>query len=772
MRWVEKTTRPAHCVDKCGGYGAPQTIIANFFKLESAPSWNLYQYHVDFKPQVDSKRVRIAMVKSQSAIIGPVSAFDGMVLFLPRKLEKNPTVYLAEKEYDNSKVEITMTLTAELPPSNAQCLQLFNVILRRALNSIGMKQIGRQYYCPDDAKDIERHRMQVWPGYSTSILQYETSVMMCADLSHKVLRTLTVKDMMEDLHRNCRGNFHDEATKALVGEIVLTRYNNKTYRIDDIDWTKNPACKFNTRDGDISFIDYYQKAYSKRILDAGQPLLISKPKASDKRRGMTEDILLVPELCVLTGLSDQMRSDFNVMKDLAVYTRVGPQDRREKLGRFVELLSSNAEVQKDMSGWGLKFAKTLLEFQGRVLPVEKIFQRDKSFGYKQDEADWSREMRGAKLITSVNLENWIVVCTKKDSQAANDLCQNLKKVGPAMGIMVGNPNVIELMNDRLETYKAALQSSIKPTTQIVMIMVPSNRKDRYDAIKKFCCVDHPVPSQVVVTRTVLKAKGLMSVATKIIIQMNCKLGGEVWALDVPLKKLMVVGIDSYHDSSQRGLSVGAFIASMNNTLTKYYSRAIFQHNHQELQDGLRVCMKDALSKYHEVNGELPERIFIYRDGVGDGQLAAVHEHEIAQLLKCFELLKVNYVPKMTFIVVKKRISQRFFAIAGRNACNPLPGTIVDKEVTKPEWYDFFLVSQSVRQGTVSPTHYNVIHDTSGLKPDHIQRLTYKLTHLYYNWPGTIRVPAPCQYAHKLAFLVGQSIHKEPSPNLADRLYFL
>ena len=48
-------------------------------------------------------------------------------------------------------------------------------------------------------------------------------------------------------------------------------------------------------------------------------------------------------------------------------------------------------------------------------------------------------------------------------------------------------------------------------------------------------------------------------------------------------------------------------------------------------------------------------------------------------------------------------------------------------------YDFFLVSQSVRQGTVSPTNYHIIYDTSGFKPDHIQRLTYKLTHLYYNW---------------------------------------
>ena len=87
-------------------------------------------------------------------------------------------------------------------------------------------------------------------------------------------------------------------------------------------------------------------------------------------------------------------------------------------------------------------------------------------------------------------------------------------------------------------------------------------------------------------------------------------------------------------------------------------------------------------------------------------------------------------------------------------------------------YDFFLISQSVRQGTVNPTSYNVIEDTSGLRPDHIQKLTYKLTHLYYNWPGTVRVPAPCQYAHKLAFLVGQSLHRKPREELADLLYFL
>lgn len=48
-------------------------------------------------------------------------------------------------------------------------------------------------------------------------------------------------------------------------------------------------------------------------------------------------------------------------------------------------------------------------------------------------------------------------------------------------------------------------------------------------------------------------------------------------------------------------------------------------------------------------------------------------------------------------------------------------------------YDFYLTSQTANRGTVSPTYYNVIYDDNALKPDHMQRLTFKLCHLYYNW---------------------------------------
>lgn len=124
----------------------------------------------------------------------------------------------------------------------------------------------------------------------------------------------------------------------------------------------------------------------------------------------------------------------------------------------------------------------------------------------------------------------------------------------------------------------------------VVCIVPNNRKDRYDAIKKLCCVERPVPSQVVVSRTLSKKNMLMSVCTKIGIQLNCKLGGEVWAVDIPLNKLMVIGFDVYHDSATKGKSIGGFVASTNKHLTRYYSCITSQTCHMEICDQLKVCL--------------------------------------------------------------------------------------------------------------------------------------------------------------------------------------
>ena len=54
-------------------------------------------------------------------------------------------------------------------------------------------------------------------------------------------------------------------------------------------------------------------------------------------------------------------------------------------------------------------------------------------------------------------------------------------------------------------------------------------------------------------------------------------------------------------------------------------------------------------------------IMLCRDGVGDGQINYVLEHEIKAIEKCFHAAGINQADlKFTYIIVSKRINTRFF----------------------------------------------------------------------------------------------------------------
>uniref|UniRef100_A0A672KVA6 Piwi-like protein 1 n=1 Tax=Sinocyclocheilus grahami TaxID=75366 RepID=A0A672KVA6_SINGR len=739
-----------------GVSGTAIELRANFMRLLSRPLWALYQYHVDFKPPMESRRLRSALLFQHEETLGKAHTFDGAILFLPNKLH-NTVCFQILKTRNGEKVEITVTLTNELPPSSPVCLQFYNILFRRILRILNMQQIGRHYYNPDDPFNIPQHRLTIWPGFMTTILQYESSIMLCSDVSHKVLRSETVLDFMYSLRQQCGDQrFPEACTKELVGLIILTKYNNKTYRIDDIAWDHTPNNTFKKGDTEISFKNYFKTQYGLDITDGNQALLVSHVKRlGPSGRPPPGPAMLVPEFCYLTGLTDKMRADFNIMKDLASHTRLSPEQREGRINRLISNINRNADVQNELTTWGLSFENRLLSLNGRVLPSERIIQG----------ADWAKEMRGLPLISCMSLDNWLMFYTRRNADVAQSLLQTLNKVSGPMGIRMQRPSRIEY-EDRQESLLRALQQNVARETQMVVVILPTNRKDKYDCVKKYLCVDCPTPSQCVVSRTISKPQALMTVATKIALQMNCKMGGELWSVEIPLRQLMIVGIDCYHDTAAGKRSIGALGTMV--TLTEWHTKlSLPQHSVLKL-----FVFSAALKAYLKYNNSLPSRIIVYRDGVGDGMLQSVVDYEVPQIMQSIKTMGQDYEPKLSVVVVKKRISSRFFARIDGKIANPPPGTVIDTEVTRPEWYDFFIVSQAVRFGCVAPTHYNVVFDNSGLKPDHMQRLTYKLCHMYYNWQGIVRVPAPCQYAHKLAFLVGQSIHKEPNMNLDDFLYYL
>ncbi|NP_001302731.1 piwi-like protein 4 [Sus scrofa] len=761
----------AHVRDcKTGSSGIPVKLVTNLFNLDLPPDWQLYQYHVTYSPDIESRRLRIALLYSHRELSSKAKAFDGVILFLSQKLEAKVTELSTETQRGET-VTMTIVLTRELPASSPVCIQVFSIIFKKILKKLSMYQIGRNFYKPSEPVEIPQHKLSLWPGFAVSVSHFESRLLFSADVSYKILRNETVLEFMTDLcHKTGRSCFIETCEKELLGLIVLTRYNNKTYRIDDIDWSVKPTHTFQKRDGtETTYVDYYKQQYDITLSDLNQPVLVSRLKS--KRNDDTEArmIHLIPELCFLTGLPGQATSDFQLMKAVAQETRLSPLGRQQRVARLADDIQRNKDARFELETWGLHFG-CQMSLTGRVVPSEKILMQD-HICQPVSAADWSKDMRACKILSAQSLNKWLIIFSNRAESVTESFLNCLRRVGSPMGFKVDHPKIIKVQENPA-AFLHAIQKHVDPEVQLVMCILPSNQKSYYDAIKKYLNSDCPVPSQCVLAQTLSKQGMIMSIATKIALQMACKLGGELWALEIPLKALMVVGIAVCKDAFSQGTVVVGFVASTNPRITRWFSRCILQRSTADIADCLKVFMTGALNRWYKHNHGLPARIIVYRDGVGDGQLKTLIDYEVPQLLASVTDASSNTSPRLSVIVVRRRCTPRFLTESGRTLENPPLGTVVDLEATRPEWYDFYLISQVARQGTVNPTYYNVIYDDNGLKPDHMQRLTFKLCHLYYNWPGLISVPAPCQYARKLTFLVAQSIHKEPSLELANSLFYL
>ena len=66
-------------------------LSANYIRIK-CKNEGVYQYHVDFRPNIDSRGMRIRMLNEHRDVIGYTKAFDGSILFLPIKLPQQVRV--------------------------------------------------------------------------------------------------------------------------------------------------------------------------------------------------------------------------------------------------------------------------------------------------------------------------------------------------------------------------------------------------------------------------------------------------------------------------------------------------------------------------------------------------------------------------------------------------------------------------------------------------------------------------------------------------------
>lgn len=152
-------------------------------------------------------------------------------------------------------------------------------------------------------------------------------------------------------------------------------------------------------------------------------------------------------------------------------------------------------------------------------------------------------------------------------------------------------------------------------------------------------------------------------------------------------------------------------------------------------------------------GRLPGQIYYIRDGVSEGQFAHVLNQEIPEIKAVInEAGQGKWEGKITVIIASKRHHIRAFPRAGDKVAgdmknNPLPGCLVERDVTMPNEFDFYLYSHIALQGTSRPVHYTVLYDDADHRPEALQNMIYEHCYQYMRSTTSVSLHPAVYYAH-------------------------
>lgn len=133
--------------------------------------------------------------------------------------------------------------------------------------------------------------------------------------------------------------------------------------------------------------------YKLRINNPSQPMMLGTPKEFKKGQEFKNDVILVPELCHMTGLTDDQRADFKLMKAVAEYTRTAPPQRMQALQRFSQRMAETPGVREQFQKWDLKLHNMVESVAGRLLPPQSILSgKGRSSSYSPENADWGQSL--------------------------------------------------------------------------------------------------------------------------------------------------------------------------------------------------------------------------------------------------------------------------------------------------------------------------------------------------------------------------------------------
>lgn len=799
-------------------------VTSNHYNIKLNTSLTAHRYDLNFSSKCSTSQNNLNFAHILSDFKEPLNQIfqwhksSGKVLFTLNKVKEEPTspegknfkvtfnpdgsidiLKLLNEELESSSTvedEDMSESTLKLTPAGGaldlqalgsmdhdrreEMLQVFSICLSSLMRHLRLKEFGisGRFFNHEKPSQVSLGYMgnvDVLSGFKVTAGVYNGGIpKILVDWQSRIIRSNSLWDEYCDALD--RGLKPAQIEHAVLGRNYINVVNNKSTWIDGFDYDLTPESPHSEFD---SWGDFFKNVLGvKEIQDWNQPLVFRtkrtkvKNKMEKKAKIIEEKTYYLPEFLRGTGLTDKMKNNFKTMQKVAEYTKIGPEVRSKRIQRIVEEMETKTGEIADL--FEIDFNSNNL--QAIQMPKPKI-----KFGKDVIVPDRGNFFVKGKLYDPVDIKKWAIIW-ERDEDFAYDFSDELYKACERLGIKMDYPEMIALPDGtrKPDHIKKAVKEAYNGGADIIVSISDNiTAKRGYKIYKDLCCKKYGVAHQNIrLNNKIFQGRKSRGIFDKIAIQMSTKLGAVPWKIQQPLEIpkghiIMQIGADVFHSRGKE--SIASVVATLNRSFNQHVSFSRVQPKRgQEIMKNMSEMVLKSVEVFQKHNKFLPNTIVFYRDGVGRGQHELVKQHEIKGieegLLKSFGAK----APKLVFILVTKRINDRFFTKGtskpsfgrsryGRGASgpqggldNPDSGLIVERGVTSTDVFDYFMVAQKVTQGTATPTHYEVIRNNSEFCADFFYSMTYFMTFNYFNWSGPVKVPSVCQYAHKQAYLLGEN----------------
>lgn len=434
------------------------------------------------------------------------------------------------------------------------------------------------------------------------------------------------------------------------------------------------------------------------------------------------------------------------------YAAARPADRLRSVENSKRML--NHPNDPVLKAFGFQVGDTMIRTKARLLPAPDI-----EFGKKQRVSPGTSgrwDLRGKKFYqpNKAPIISWGVgyfpgrrnVIDEKQVREFVDLL-NSTYVGHGGGFEV-KPVLVELREDIGEAVKKLYNATgihFQKDPQLLVVIVPDKNSFTYARIKKSCDCRWGVPSQVLQSAHVVKKNP--QYVSNVLMKINAKLGGTTARAIPKIKEAtlrprsMIIGADVTHTPQGVWLpSLCAMSVCMDQFGGRYWGACEANGEKAEMiaRTNLEAMLTPLLREWMSTvgGGRPPDNVYYFRDGVSEGEFEHVLQREVQDMKSVFmQLTQGQWGGKLTVVIANKRHHFRAFPRPNdRNAAdkngNPLPGTLVARDVTSPDNWDFLLYSHIALQGTSRPVYYHVILDEMKHRPQELENMIYDHCYQY------------------------------------------